>query len=113
AGKRVALLKEVAPQVTKADILWNPDHADPEFRAMLAAARALRVQLQSMEVRQDGDFETVMRAAAKEHIEALVVVSSRLVSRHRPRILEFGAENRLPVVGDWGPWARGGGLLDY
>ncbi len=113
AGKRVALLKEVAPRATRVGILWNPDHADPEFRAMLQAARTLGVQLRSMEVRRDGDFDVALQAAAKEHIQALVVVSSRLVVRHRPRILEFAAENRLPLVGDWGPWAPGGGLLDY
>ena len=113
AEKRVALLKEVAPRVTKVGILWNPDHADPEFRVMQQAARGLRVQIQSMEVHRDSDFNIAMQAAAKEHIEALIVVSSRLVSRHRPRILEFAAENRLPLIGDWGPWAPGGGLLDY
>src|SRR5258706_7763174 len=91
AGKRVALLKEVAPRATRVGILWNPDHADPEFRAMLQAARTLGVQLRSMEVRRDGDFDVALQAAAKEHIQALVVVSSRLVVRHRPRILEFAA----------------------
>jgi putative ABC transport system substrate-binding protein len=70
AGKRLALLKEVAPRFARVGIVWNPEHAD-------------------------------------------IVVSSRLVSLHRQRILDFAARNRLPLVGDWGPWAEGGALLAY
>jgi putative ABC transport system substrate-binding protein len=57
AGKSVELLKDVAPWVSRVAILWNPNHADPEFRETQRGARALEVQLQSLEVRQPGDFE--------------------------------------------------------
>jgi len=113
AGKRLALLKEVAPRVSRVGILWNPDHADPEFREIQRAARALDVRLQSLEVRQGDDFDTAFQIATKAHIEAIIVVSSRLMHRHRQRILDFAAKNRLPLVGDWGPWAPEGGLLSY
>ena len=113
AGKRVALLKEAVPQVTRAGVLWDPNHADPEFRAMQDAARSLGVQLQSMEVHREADFDVVLQAGAKERMGALIVVSSRLLSGNRSRILEFATRNGLPLVGDWGPWAAGGGLLDF
>jgi putative tryptophan/tyrosine transport system substrate-binding protein len=50
AGKSVELLKDAVPSASRAAILWNPDHTDPEFRATQRAARALDVQLQSIEV---------------------------------------------------------------
>src|SRR5690349_18809531 len=52
AGKRLALLKELMPRLARAAVLWNPDHADPEFREMRRAARELGVELQSLEVRR-------------------------------------------------------------
>src|SRR5438552_14764273 len=50
AGKRLALLKEVAPRISYVGVLWNPDHADPEMREIQRAARSLDVRLESLEV---------------------------------------------------------------
>jgi len=113
AGKRLELLKEIAPKISYVGVLWNPDHADPEMREIQRAARSLDVRLESLEVRQGEDFEPAFQSASKRKVEALIVVSSRLVNRHRERILDFTAKARLPLVGDWGPWAPQGGLLSY
>ena len=45
AGKRLELLKEIAPRISRVAVLWNPDHADPEFREIQSAAQAMKVQL--------------------------------------------------------------------
>jgi putative tryptophan/tyrosine transport system substrate-binding protein len=102
AGKRLALLREVMPQISRVAILWNPEHADPEFREIQIQAKALAVQLQSFEVRRGDDFEPQFQNVMKGRAEAIVVVSSRLMQAHRQLILEFAAKNRLPVIGDWG-----------
>ena len=105
AGKRLALLKEVIPQISTVAVLWNPDHADPEFREIRREAKGLGVKLQSLEVRQRDEFEPQFLNVTKRRPEALIVVSSRLMQANRQRILEFAASNRLPVIGDWGRWA--------
>ena len=86
AGKRLELLKEIAPKISYVGVLWNPDHADPEMREIQRAARSLDVRLESLEVRQGEDFEPAFQSASKRKVEALIVVSSRLVNRHRERI---------------------------
>ena len=99
AGKTLGFLKEAAPAVSRVAVLWNPDHADPEFRETKRAAVALGVQLQSLEVRRPDDFDKALKAALAEQAEGLVLVSSRLMSRQRQQIAEFAAKNRIIVAG--------------
>jgi putative tryptophan/tyrosine transport system substrate-binding protein len=113
AGKRMALLKEIAPDISRVAVLWDPKHADPEFREMQRAALPMKVQLQSLEVRQGEDFEGQFQAATKANSQALIVVSSRLINLHRQRILDYAANGRIPLVGDWGSWSPNGGLMSY
>src|SRR5215813_13196549 len=74
AGKSVELFKDTVPSVSRVAILWNPNHADPEFRETQPASRTLGVQLQSLEVREPGDFEGAFQALAWERAEALIVI---------------------------------------
>ena len=113
AGKRLQLLKEAVPGVTRVAVLWNPDHPDGEFPATQAAGRSLGVQIQSLEVRGRDDFASAFAAANRERMEAVIVVSSRLMTLNRARILDLAVQNRLLLVSGWGPWAAEGGLLSY
>ena len=113
AAKRLQLLKEAAPAISRVAVLWNPDHVDPEYRETQAAGRVLGVQVQSLEVRRAADFEAAFRAAAAEGAQALVVVSSRLMTFNRRHVMEFAARQRIPVVSGWGPWAEEGALMSY
>ena len=99
AGKSVELLKDMAPHVSRAAILWNPDHTDPEFRETQRASRTLNVQLQSLEVRDPRDFEGALQAASRGQAEALIVLGSRLMFRNRQSIGDFVEKNRLILVG--------------
>jgi putative ABC transport system substrate-binding protein len=113
AGKRLELLKEMAPRTSRVAFLWNPDHPDPEFRETQRAARTLGVQLLSLEVRRPADFDAAFQAATQKRAEAILAISSRLMFLQRQRIADFAAKNRLPLVGGWGPWAEVGGLMSY
>src|SRR6266542_3018718 len=113
AGKTVELLKDAVPWASRVAILWNPNHTDPEFRETQRAARALQVQLQSLEVRESGDFEGAFQAATRERAEALIVAGARILALHRQRIGDFAAKNRLILV-DTPKWLlEVGGLLTY
>jgi putative tryptophan/tyrosine transport system substrate-binding protein len=113
AGKSVELLKDTVPSVSRVAVLWNPDHTDPEFRETQRASRALAVQLQSLEVRQPGDFEGAFQAVERGRAEALIVFGSRLMFLNRQRIGEFAAKNRLVMVGVPTWLMEIGGLLNY
>jgi putative ABC transport system substrate-binding protein len=113
AGKRLAFLKEAAPRIARVGILWNPEHADPEFRENQRAARTLGVQIQSLETRRSEDCDAAFQAAGRERCEALIVVSSRLLQLQSQRIVDFAAKSQLPLVGDWGTWSQRGAVLSY
>jgi len=113
AAKRLQLLKEMAPAVARIGVLWNPDHVDPEYRETQAAGRALGVEVHSLEVRQPADFERAFRTAATARVEAIIVVSSRLMSLNRQLIADVAARQRLPLVTGWGAWPQVGALFSY
>ena len=113
AGKRLQFLKEAVPSLTRVAVLWNPDHRDPEYRDIEAAARRLGIQVQSLEARRPEDFDGAFQSATRARADALMVVSSRFMNVSRSRILEFVSNQRIPLVTGWGPWVRAGGLLSY
>jgi len=112
-AKRLQYLKEAAPSLTRVAVLWDPGHPDGEFRDMQRVASQLGVQLQSLEAARPEDFEAAFQAVTRERAQALMVVSSRLMNINRPRILEFAAKQRIPLVSGWGPWVRSGGFMSY
>jgi putative ABC transport system substrate-binding protein len=113
AGKTVELLKHAVPQVSRVAMLWNPDHADPEFRETQRAARRLEMQLQSLQVRGPSDFDGAFAAMTREGAEAVIIAGSRLMSLQRNRIGDFAAKNRLILVGGLKYWMEVGALLSY
>jgi len=113
AGKAIELLKEAAPSVSRVAVLWNPNHADPEFRETQRSAHALQMQLQSLEVREARDFEAAYQAAVRERIQALIVVGSRIIALHQQQIGEFAERNRIILVGNPRWLTQVGGLLSY
>jgi putative ABC transport system substrate-binding protein len=113
AAKRLVLLKEAAPQVSKVAVLFNPDHADNELREVERAAASLEVKLHLLEVRQSSDLEAAFDTALRAAIDGLYVVSSRQTVANIAPITDFASRNRLPLAGGWGAWAQAGGLISY
>ena len=113
AGKMLALLKEAVPEMNRVAVLWNPNHADPEFRETKRIADLESVEVQSLEVRRAGDFDGAFKLALDQHAEGLIVVSTRLLFTQREKILAFAANSGIPTIGSWGDWARDGLLLSY
>ncbi|HKQ64488.1 MAG TPA: ABC transporter substrate-binding protein [Methylomirabilota bacterium] len=113
AAKRLQFLKDMAPRISRVGILWNPDHVDPEYRETQKAAASLGVRLHALEVRSANDFDAAWQAATGAQLEAVIAVSSRLMTLNRQRILEAAQQRRLLLVSGWGPWAKEGALLSY
>ena len=113
AAKRLELLKEAAPRVSRVAFLWNPDHFDNELREAERGAPPLGVQLDRMPLHGPGDLDGAFRAATEGKADGIYVVSSRLTVRSLQRFVDFAARNRLPLIGGWGAWAHAGGLMSY
>src|SRR5438128_2851761 len=89
AAKRLLLLKEAAPQLSRVAVLFNPDHIDNELREAERAAAALQVKLHFAEMRRSGDLDDAFAAVLQAGVEGLYVVSSRQTVANIPRIAEF------------------------
>jgi putative ABC transport system substrate-binding protein len=115
SGKRVDLLKEVVPKVSRIAVLSSPSsvNAPPQMRETEAAARSLGVQLQPLEVRGLDDFERVFQAATKERAGALITLDDAFVFTHRTRIVKLAAKSRLPAIYGFREFVDAGGLMSY
>jgi putative tryptophan/tyrosine transport system substrate-binding protein len=113
AAKRLQFLREIAPNLARVAVIWNPDHVDPEYREARTAAKTLGIQMQSLEVRSVEDFDAAFRTATSTSIQALMPISSRLMTINRSRIIQFSDQHQLLLASGWGPWAKEGALLSY
>ena len=114
-GKRLELLKEIVPQLSRVAILGTstvPGHAR-FLKETEPAAGALRLQLQFLDVLDPKDIETAFRAANKGRADGLVVLSGPVLSSHRARVLDLGVESRLPAIHNFPEWVEAGGLMTY
>src|SRR3989338_2105315 len=114
-GKRLELLREVGPKLSRAAVLWNPVSpfqviAEKEVRA---AAQVLRLNVMSLGVRTLEELEDALAAIARERPGALLVLADRLFLHNRARIMEFAAQNRLPGVRAYRELVEAGGLMSY
>ncbi len=115
SGKRLELLKETIPKLSRVGVLWDPGSQGTTtlFKETEAAARAMKVQLQSLEVRKPEDFESAFKAATEERARALAVQQSAFITTHRKRIVELATKNRLPTMFGEGAHVESGGLMSY
>jgi putative tryptophan/tyrosine transport system substrate-binding protein len=118
SGKRLELLKEVVPKLSRVGVLWEAaaPGAAISFKEYEAAARALTVQLQSLELEgPKPDLEGAFRAATKGHTNALIGVRSILLARDlTKRIADLAIKNRLPLMLEETEDVRAaGGLVSY
>jgi len=115
SAKRLELLKEAVPGLSRVGIVWNPDvrGAVLEYKETESAARSLRLQLQSVEVNRPDDFDSAFSALATGRAEALTVASSSLAFRNRSRIASLAQNNRLPSIYGLREFADAGGLIAY
>jgi putative ABC transport system substrate-binding protein len=114
-GKRLELLKELLPGISRVAILWNA--ANPYsalvFKETAGAARTLEVELQSLEVREPADIDAALEAATGQHADALIAVEDPLTVDLRKKIAEFAADHRLPTISGLRLFADSGFLMTY
>jgi ABC-type uncharacterized transport system substrate-binding protein len=115
-GKRLELLKEAVPGISRVGVLWDPRGPGPAiaFKEYEAAAISLKINLQSLEVRDaNPNFEGVFKAAVKGRASALIEISSSVLNRYARRIADFAIKNRLPSMCEASEFVEAGCLMSY
>lgn len=114
-GKRLELLKEVVPRVSRVSVLASPAHPGEQRELMetQSTARALGTTLQYHQVTTSADVERAFEATIKEKVNALLVFPDPVTMRHRTQIAEFAAQNRLASVFGFKEYVESGGLMSY
>jgi ABC-type uncharacterized transport system substrate-binding protein len=115
SGKRLELLAEVVPRLSRVGMLRNPDDETAiGFKDYEAAARALKIRLQSLNARgSDPDLEGAFREAVKGRADAVITITNSPLLRNSKRIADLALKNRLPSMYEGSTWVEGGGLMSY
>jgi putative ABC transport system substrate-binding protein len=120
SGKRIELLKELAPNISRVAVLGAlslPANAQglnaQALNEVRLAAEALRVKLQYLDIQNPTDIESAFRAASKGRAEAVLALPGAVLISHRTQIAGFAAKNRLPAIYYAAEFAEDGGLMSY
>jgi len=115
-GKRLELLTEAVPRISRVGVLWTPNDrtATVNFKEYEAAASALKVQLQSFEVRlEDPDIEAAFQIAVKTRANALITITTAALFLKQKQIADLAVKHRLPTMFQGSTWVDAGGLMSY
>ena len=114
-AKKLELLKEVAPQISRVGVLWNPSSPSEhlQFRDLMSEATAAGVAIQSIEARAPDDLPAALADAISRRVQALMVVGNPITFKGRHLIADFTRRNQLPSVFEEQLFVEAGGLMSY
>jgi len=114
-GKRLELIKEVLPRISRVAVLWNAanPYAARVFRETEGAARRLRIEVHSLEVRAPDDFGSAFETARRQRPDALITVEDPFMVEFRKQVADLATSYRLPAIHGIKEFARVGGLMSY
>jgi putative tryptophan/tyrosine transport system substrate-binding protein len=115
AGKRMELLKEIVPKLSRVAIMWelkNPG-SEQSWKESQLPAQQLGLQIHSVEVSSADDFESAFTKASKSGSGALAVTLSGLFSSHQKQIVSLATKRRIPTIYTRGEFVENGGLMSY
>ena len=115
-GKRLELLTEIVPRLSRVAILWTPVDrtAATNFKEYQAAAHGFKIELRSLEVRSDDpDINGAFQSAAKARANALIIITTAKLFLQQKGIADLAVKNRLPTMFQGSTWVDAGGLMSY
>ena len=114
SGKRLELLREIIPKVSRIAVLWHPNKWDEkEVRESEIAAREFGLKLQSVQISNPDEFQTAYASISKESARAIIIIQGPFTSLHRKKILELSLLHRLLSICDAPDWVDEGCLASY
>ena len=115
AGKRLELLNEIVPNLSRVAVFWNPQDqmSTISWNELQLPARSLGVQLQSVEIRSSGDFDKAFEDATRARVGALAIMPAPVFVTNLNRIADLAAKSRLPSIFHVKEFVDSGGLVAY
>lgn len=115
AAKRMQMLKELVPSMTRATALWNP-HAlltDKQLDAAIEAARALGVTVDPVEIRNDAERERAFAAMSRNRPQAIIIIQDPYLLNASEALARFAVAERIPASHPYRRFVDAGGLFSY
>jgi putative ABC transport system substrate-binding protein len=115
-AKRMELLKEVLPGLSRVAVLWAPSDstATTHFKQYEAAASALKIQLQSLEVQlHDPDVDGAFQSAVNARADAMITITTASLFLQQKQIADLAIKNRLATMFQGSTWVESGGMMSY
>lgn len=115
AAKRLSLLKEAVPTISRVAVLWNPDYSDfkADWRELKAAAARMGVTLDSFEFRRADELDATFDAMRQQHFDALITFSDVVTYMFASQIAELASAAKLPAIYAFREVPDAGGLMSY
>ena len=115
SGKRLELLKETVPKLSRVAVLWDPQNpgSTPQWKESELAGKELGLRLHSMRVSRADKFESAFKEAIEAHSAAIAVTLNPLANSNQKRVVELAAKNRLPAIYAQEGFVDAGGLMSY
>ena len=115
SGKRLEILRETTPKVSRVAVLRNPSNAGDSiiWKETEEAAQALGLRLQSLEVQSAKDLDKAFESTTRIDGQALVTLPDPLLQSHRKQIVDFAAKSQLPGIYPDPEYTEAGGLMSY
>jgi putative tryptophan/tyrosine transport system substrate-binding protein len=113
--KRLELLKEIVPKLSRVAMVWNRGNAGMalEAKATQEVAGPLGVTLQDRGVKDPNELDTVLALMIKDRPDGFLALMDPVLNSYQKRILDFLAQNRLPAIFENKTWVEAGGLISY
>jgi ABC-type uncharacterized transport system substrate-binding protein len=115
SAKRLEILKELLPSVSRVAVLWNPGYApgSMRFKGTEQAGRSLGITIASVHFSEGSDAERAFTEIRRAQAEAVTVLSDPVTVARRPEIIELAARYRVPAMYALREWVEDGGLMSY
>ncbi len=115
AAKRLDLLKQTLPKLSRVTVLWNSSNQGMQarFQETQSGAQLLGVSIHSVPIQSPDDFGLVFGAMMKDRPESLLVLADTVTVANRQRAIEFAARNRVPAIYEVRAFVDDGGLMSY
>ena len=114
SGKRLELLREIAPRLSRVAVFYSTDTRNlPQWNEIDDAGRALGLQLQKLELQGPKDIDAAFQAAIKEHSGAVLAQAPAILLSQRTRVAELAIKSRLPTIYSREEFVQAGGLMHY
>jgi putative ABC transport system substrate-binding protein len=114
-GKRLQLLRDAAPGISRVGVMANPDAAGDAVELQMVPSAAARIGLRYrlFEVRTEGELDAALAAVASDDLQALYVSWNPIFNFHRARVIALASKLRLPAIYGFREFAQSGGLMSY